>query len=294
MQQGAFALIDCLGFRGIWKRTDQAHLLKKLRNIMQRIHSQVMTGLPFHLLRKTFIITPSLLSDSVAISLRYAVDINADDTEEQKTKKKRVKKREKSYLVWLLCASTVKVLDLYLEGEPSLVLRGCITYGQFEHDTIKTGSFIVGPAVDDAAEFSEISQGAFVWLHPDAAALYRSAVKYQQDTIKRLYDKADNPGLLEGSKKSLCVPLMVDSYDMPLKEEGGGPLRCAVINPFAFRETKEERQAVFYAYEKAMSDNKLNVMLKRQHTQDFLKRANEARREHIDWCNEFIKSVEKR
>ena len=294
MQQGAFALIDCLGFKGIWKRTDQALLLKKLKSIMQRIHPQIMAGLPFHLLRRTFIITPSLLSDSVAISLRYEDNISADDTDEQKAKKKRVKRREKSYLVWLLCASTIKVLDLYLKGEPSLVLRGCITYGQYEHDITETGSFIVGPAVDDAANYSEISQGSFVWLHPEAAALYRSAVRYQQETIKMLYDKGDNPELLEGSKKSLREPLMVDSYDMPLKEEGGGPLRCAVINPFAFHETEEERQAVFYAYEKAMSGNKLDVMLKRQHTQDFLERANESRREYIDWYNEFIKSVEKR
>lgn len=74
MQEGAFALIDCLGFKGIWKRTDQTLLLEKLKNIMRRIHPQIIAGLPFHLLRRTFIITPSLLSDSVAISLRYTND----------------------------------------------------------------------------------------------------------------------------------------------------------------------------------------------------------------------------
>ncbi|HEX8073191.1 MAG TPA: hypothetical protein VF546_24810 [Pyrinomonadaceae bacterium] len=287
MQEGAFALMDCLGFRGIWKRTDQTLLLKKLKSILQRIHPQLIAGLPFHLLRRTFIITPSLLSDSVAISLRYA-----DETSKQETKKIR-DRREKSYLVWLLCASTIKVLDLYLNGEPSLVLRGCITYGQYEHDTTETGSFIVGPAVDDAANFSNISQGAFVWLHPDAAALYRYAVEVQQETVKILYRNDNNPELLEGSKKSLREPLLVDKYDVPLKEEGGGPLRCAVINPLAFHDSEEERQAVFRAYKKAMSgNNKLDVMLKRQHTLDFLERANEARREHLRRYDEFIKSVE--
>jgi hypothetical protein len=294
MHEGAFALIDCLGFRGIWKRNDRAltleqHqtlLVEKLKSIMRRIHPQLIAGLPFHLLRRTFIITPSLLSDSVAISLRYA-----DDTSKQKAKNIR-ERREKSYLVWLLCASTIKVLDLYLKGEPSLVLRGCITYGQYEHDITETGSFIVGPAVDDAATYSEVSQGAFVWLLPEAAALYRYAVEVQQKTIKILYRNKNNPELLEGSKKSLCEPLIVDPYNMPLKEEGGGPLRCAVINPLAFHETEEERKTVFRAYEKAIFGNKLDVILKQQHTLDFLKRANEARREHIEWCDEFIKSVE--
>jgi hypothetical protein len=158
MREGAFALIDCLGFKGIWKRTDQTipleeHqtlLLGKLKRIMDKIQLQLIAGLPYHLLRRGVILTASLLSDSVAISLRYEDD-DKDDPSKQRAKK-IMEKREKSYLVWLICASTVRVLDLYLEDKPSLVLRGCITYGEYEHNTTDTGSFIVGPAVDDAAE----------------------------------------------------------------------------------------------------------------------------------------------
>lgn len=86
---------------------------------------------------------------------------------------------------------------------------------------------------------------------------------------------------------------MVDPYEMPIKSvKGGGHLRCLVVNPLAFHETEKERKAVFKAYERATSGNQLDVMLKRQNTMDFLKRANEARSEHQIWYEEFIKSVE--
>lgn len=288
MQEGAFALIDCLGFRGIWKRKDETLLLKKLRrvmSIMQQVHLRLLAEPPFRLLDREVIITPSLLSDSVAISLRY--------TRKQKDEKIK-ERRQKSYLIWLICASTIRVLDIYLKGEPNLVLRGCITYGKYEHKTNKTGSFIVGPAVDDAVANMEVSQGAFVWLLPEAAALYRYAVKIQQETIKILYRRNDKAELLEGSKQSLAKPLMVDSYEMPIKPlEGGGYLQCLVVNPLAFHDTEKKRKAVFKAYEEATSGNQLDVMLKRQNTMDFLKRANEARSEHENWYKEFIKSIEK-
>ncbi|HEV3469251.1 MAG TPA: hypothetical protein VG148_08015 [Pyrinomonadaceae bacterium] len=75
MREGAFALIDCLGFKGIWKRPDSALLLDKLENIVEKIQPQfLMRGIPYDLLQRRFIIKPSLLSDSVAISLQYKDD----------------------------------------------------------------------------------------------------------------------------------------------------------------------------------------------------------------------------
>jgi hypothetical protein len=298
MREGAFALIDCLGFKGIWKRTEQSlpleeHqtlLLEKLRRILDQIHLQLIAGLPYHLLRRDVVLTASLLSDSVAISLRYENDDGKDDARKRKGQRLQ-EMREKSYLVWLICASTVRVLDLYLQGQPGLVLRGCITFGYYEHNTTETGSFIVGPAVDDAAEKVEISQGAFVWLHPEAAELYRYAVRVQRKTVRLLHKRNDRQELLEGSKKSLCEPIMVDPYDVPLK--GGGRLRCPVLNPLAFHNTREKRQAVFRKYEDAMSSNQLDVLLKRQYTMEFLKAAEEARRKYLTSCEAFIGSLKK-
>jgi hypothetical protein len=288
MREGAFALIDCLGFKGIWKRPDSALLLDKLENIVEKIQPQfLMKGIPYDLLQRRFIIKPSLLSDSVAISLQYKDDAYKKEvTGDKKREKRKDKKREKSYLVWLICASTIKILDLYLEGKPSMLLRGCITYGPLAHKE----NFIVGQAVDDAAENMEICQGAFVWLTPEVASLYRYAVEIQQETIRLLYAKKRRSKLLEGSKQSLAEPLIVDSYDMPLK--GGGRLRCPIINPLAFHKTKEDRQAVIRSYEKALLDNHLDVMLKQQYTMEFLREANEAHENHLTWYKNFIGSLE--
>ncbi|MGB9178485.1 MAG: hypothetical protein WCB68_04490, partial [Pyrinomonadaceae bacterium] len=274
---------------------DSAPLLDKLQNIVEKIQPQfLMKGIPYDLLQRRFVIKPSLLSDSVAISLQYKDNAYKKEVKGNKKGKKSInnkrekrkdKKREKSYLVWLICASTIKILDLYLEDEPSMVLRGCITYGELDHKE----NFIVGPAVDVAAENMEVCQGAFVWLHPEAAAMYRYAVEVQQETIKLLYAKKRRTKLLEGSKLSLAEPLIVDQYNMPLK--GGGRLLCPVINPLAFHKTEKKRQAVIKAYQKTLTDNHLDVMLKQQYTLEFLKEANKAREEHSIWYKKFINSL---
>jgi hypothetical protein len=41
MREGAFALIDCLGFKGIWKRTDTTLLIRKLLRIEEVVSSEV-------------------------------------------------------------------------------------------------------------------------------------------------------------------------------------------------------------------------------------------------------------
>lgn len=299
MREGAFALIDCLGFKGIWKRPDSTFLLDKLLNIVQQIEPEIIKGIPYNLLQRKFVIKASLLSDSVAISLRYRDEAEGNETRKNKKGKKK-ERREKSYLVWLICASTIKILDLYLEGAPSLVLRGCITYGEYEHKDEYKGSFIVGPAVDTAAENMEVSQGAFVWLHPEAADLYRYAVRVQKRTIRLLYFNKRHPDrserehleLLEGSKKSLAEPLVVDPYDMPLR--GGERLRCSVLNPLAFHDTPRKRQSVFNAYEKALSGHRLDVLLKQQNTLEFLRVADGAREEYEAQYKNFIGSLNKR
>lgn len=296
MREGAFALIDCLGFKGIWRRHDSALLLAKLQNIVEKIQPQfLMKGIPYDLLQRRFVIKPSLLSDSVAISLQYKDDAykrkvkgnkKGEKSIDKKREKRKDKKREKSYLIWLICASTIKILDLYLEGKPSMVLRGCITYGELAHQE----NFIVGQAVDDAAENMEVCQGAFVWLNPEAAELYRYAVEVQEETI-RLLAKKRRSKLLEGSKQSLAEPLIVDQYNMPLK--GGGRLLCPVINPLAFHKTERERQVIIKAYKKTLMDNRLDVMLKQQYTLEFLTEANKACEAHSNWYKEFICSLQK-
>lgn len=276
MRDGAFALIDCLGFKGIWKRTDPDLLIDKLRSVVKQVQPQIMKGVPYHLLRRSINIDARILSDSVAISLRYT---------DPPSKKKIKEEREQNYLVWLICASTIKILDLYLEGEPRIVLRGCVTFGKHTNEE----NFIVGPAVDEAAENMEVAQGSFVRIHPTAEIRYRKCVETTKETIKILSNANKNENLLYGSKQSLAIPILVDSYPMPLK--GGDHLTCPVLNPLAFHDTEDERQAVVQAYKEALVGNDVDILLKQQHTMKFLRMAEEARAAHLAATQEFFDSL---
>lgn len=279
MHEGAFALIDCLGFKGIWKRiNDDGVLLDKLRCIVKQVQPQLIAGVPFELLRRKWIISASLLSDSVAISLRY----DDEDDRRKGRPERKTKEREKSYLVWLLAASTVKILDLFLENQPNLLLRGCITYGEHEQE----GNFIVGPAVDYAADNLEVAQGAFVWLHPTAAPKYERAVRAVVNTINILRESRKDEELLRGSQKALAQPIIVEPYNMPLK--AGGFYRCPILNPLAFHKTEEARTAVMQAYSDSMSGYEFDIILKHQYTMDFLRAAETAREEYLKKYEKFI------
>lgn len=285
MREGAFALIDCLGFKGIWKRGDyrtaeewkkyQLRLIEKLRAITKEVPKQVRAGArPYRHFSEPVVPGVNLLSDSVAISLQYDEDLPP-------------KGRYKNYLAWLACESTLKVLDRFRQDNPALVLRGCITYG--EH--ISEGNFIVGPAVDDAAEGMDIGQGAFVWLHPTAADKYRQCIKTTEETVRKLNGTQDPEQILlvRDLKLALAKPLVVDHYDMPLK--AGGPLRCSVLNPFAFHGTEEAQQEVKRECLEAISGNQLGVLLKHQYTADFLDEAIKDRERHRSRYIKFIDSL---
>lgn len=272
MREGAFALIDCLGFKGIWKRSDSTALLHKLEGIVKSIENQITLKVQaYEHLKEPIKANATLLSDSVAISLQYDNCFSASVG-------------YKSYLIWLICSSTIRVLDLYLEGEPHLVLRGCITYGQYE----SRGNFIVGPAVDDASENVELSQGAFVWLLPVAATLYRNCrdsltsfrgTSTMEEWVKKtmLNEQATHAEVIKLSKDIagfMNEPVVIDPYEMPLKT--GDRLSCPLLNPLAYHPTRSARQAAMRAYSKAMSGNQLDVWLKHQYTMEFLGVADKA------------------
>ena len=179
MQEGAFALIDCLGWKGIWRREKPELLIKKVRNIEKFVQTQLSENSAlFFILAPPASLTCGLLkphirflSDSVAISLKYNIPKN-----------KKLGELEKAYLVNALCYVVNKVLYLFIQDEPALVMRGCITYG--EH--LCKGNFLIGPAVDEAAEGERIAEGAFVWLHPTADPSYKKFLDIRQEQISKM------------------------------------------------------------------------------------------------------------
>jgi hypothetical protein len=304
MREGAFALIDCLGFKGIWKRTGPAVLVQKLLGIEQTVSEQIASA------QRVFSFIPvnprvSFLSDTVAISLQFEEQESETFTE-----------RQRNYLVHLICFVVIGVLDLFLKGEPPLVLRGCISYG--EH--LSEGNFIAGPAVDDAAEYMNIAEGAFIWLHPSAAVRYRAFVDDVPNVINNVdevsFDEllaliqeikpqaaAELAQIIENAGHehvremllasfvifAIKMPVVIDEYKMPLK--AGAVLQCPVLNPLAHLISAQDRRAIIDTYSKVIAGNRLDLWLKHQHTIDFLETADRVCTSFSETFNNSLKSL---
>jgi hypothetical protein len=171
-----------------------------------------------------------IISDTVAVSIHYS------------KKKAQIKDEHKGYFVWAASLCVARIQISFLRGEPPIAMRGCISYG--EHAVVN--NFIIGPAVDLAAEYHEQAEGALVWLLPSAEAKYQSTVLLPRDLL-----------LL---------------YDVPLKY--GARLRTPVVNPLYFATSADQRRKIIDAHAKAMSGvERLDVWLKRQNTIEFLEMA---------------------
>jgi hypothetical protein len=290
MKEGAFALFDCLGFKGVWRRTDPVAVVQKLRSVQQAVKHEVGRDYGLRLTSYGPIsIQTHLLSDTVAISAHYRTQSSEAPNDLQK-----------AYLVSYLAISVVQVLQTYVSEPPSLVMRGCISYG--EH--LSEGNFILGPAVDEAAEHMNVAQGAFVWLLPSSAELHHHFIGSMDALLARVTPEVLMEGLtdqrspasrhpqvrrllkhhppnilmgevlLDACRTLAVTPVVLDSYALPLKD--GSSLNCPVVNPLAFLRDASSRESVIQAYDKCMTGNSLDVWLKRQNTLEFLKHANVA------------------
>jgi hypothetical protein len=247
----------------------------------------------------------SFLSDTVAISLQFEEREGEQFTD-----------RQKNCLVYLTCVAVIGVLDLFIKDDPPLVLRGCISYG--EH--MSEGNFIAGPAVDDAAEYMNVAEGAFIWLHPSATVRYKV---FADEAPSLLVDEdeeslADFLALIQGSDYQVVseltqlmekygrepvnklllalagmvveMPTIIDNYKMPLKT--GSHLQCPVLNPLASHIfVVEERQAIIETYSKVIAGNQLDLWLKRQHSIEFLEMANQVCDSFSETFNRNLKSL---
>jgi hypothetical protein len=175
----------------------------------------------------------SMLSDTIAVGITTKKIPGATQADEAFLDRASI----------LLAAGfTNEVLRVAAEDEPVFAYRGCISFGEFQMQE----SFLVGPAVDEAAECMNLAQGAFVWLTSSARRL---------------------PGwdsLVEESTSFFFVRNRV-----PLK--GGDEYETWAIAPFRDTETKAAREALVARLEASFAGGSFDVELKRQRTIDFLK-----------------------
>jgi hypothetical protein len=131
-----------------------------------------------------------------------------------------------------------------LERAPHLAYRGSIAFGDYE----MKGPFVLGPAVDEAAAHSELAEGAFVWLAPSACAAWRK--------------------LPDGRAQLLPT-------DVPLKE--GRRYSTFAVSPFDPTDHRAERRdiadSLLATFDTGRSSLDIDVQIKRQNTETFLRRA---------------------
>jgi hypothetical protein len=143
MQIVAVALIDALGFKGIWKAEKPSDVLATLKGFRQV--AQEMTGavnqwpspVAFH---------AQSISDSLVFAAASVDPVHAPR------------------MLDLLGVAVARFIRNALLSDLPLLFRGCITIGPgFLEDGI-----VLGEAIDCAATQYERADAACVWLHTDA------------------------------------------------------------------------------------------------------------------------------
>lgn len=269
MDEGVFAFLDCLGWRGIWDRMenkDPKPLLSKLTKIQELVQREVSEKLgSFDYFNKIPAIPyVCFISDTITISLKYdssEADCDAD--------------WKKGLLIALMSSIAVDVIELFINEYPPLCLRGCITYGQY----LNQGSFIVGPAIDEAADYEKNAEGAFVFVPPSIIPLFDAYLdEWVARSISKNYISASNLEndeikLAEITRTIFSSTFLDQNYDMPVKQNR--ILSCLMLNPLIKCKSEVDRQNLITRMTDSMSSDREDVILKRKNTLLMLKAANE-------------------
>ena len=244
MKDGAIAFLDALGFKGIWRDKDPQQVLQKLRAIEGEAQRKLLPA-----------------AAETDLSLRFFSDTVIICAESSNV---RLPPELAAYRCLLrVTAAAAQIASVAAaQPPPPLAFRGAISCGKFE----VTEKFLIGPAVDEAAEAEKLAQGALVWFCPTALEVLRVVSQYAED----------NPGVAPSPAQfRMMVPAM--PYPLPLK--GGDIFETWVVNPLAMA---EHAQPVGDGILAAMNAPGLNVAIKRQNTSAFLVAALEDRRKILE------------
>lgn len=156
-------MIDALGFKGIWQRHRGEDVLAKLEQL-ERDVQESLTGVDsIGAARERYggfwtDLRVALMSDTLVVGA-WTTAPPGNET------------NSASEFVSLLTVSGAIAVALVhgAKGPVPLAYRGCVTVGKFA----MRQSFIVGPAVDRAANLGARTDGAIVWLDEQASEIIR-------------------------------------------------------------------------------------------------------------------------
>jgi hypothetical protein len=175
MRRGAIALIDVLGFKGIWRRHSEEAVIRSMEALLaaSQEDAQLATQGVGNL---TEFISPVFLSDTVAFGLAAKPLDEANAALEASGEAELVgpfdEERLDSWTVWHMGNHLAHLMRRALVGEVPLAFRGAVAFGHFG----LTDRFLIGEAVDEAAGFHERPNAAIVGLAPSAARFGQAEV----------------------------------------------------------------------------------------------------------------------
>lgn len=297
MNEGAFALLDCLGFKGIWTRAGHSSPEQIIRFLeeTEAVAQKKLPAVQMHALADQVEIVFAFVSDTVAICAQLKNGTPQADY-------------QRGFLVSAVGHACRDIALRFVGCAPPLLMRGTIAYGEY----LLRKSFFLGPAVDEAANLFETAQGAFIWGTPEAARVHRaymlefiprfaeqvvaSAADRQVEVFTQMLAALDiwSPtltrqqvqqlkawwSLLDAHERLGATPLIFRSsmgiwrrdgvlMDYPLQLNNGGAIRADVMNPI-FGVELDQQQAVIARMMSSFGGKSLDVLMKRQRTEELL------------------------
>jgi Mrr N-terminal domain len=161
-KKGIIILLDVLGTKGKWKTTENAEI-SKLWNILTDTLSDAVNEA---LEGKNHRLTLLTFSDTIMIIVETL--------------------ETKMVLVDLASSLRAPLVVSMMIGMP---LRGCITTGEFHRDA----TLIVGPAIDEAAEYYDLPQWIGISSSPSANKIIEDIYNSKKDAVKDIFFKCDIP-----------------------------------------------------------------------------------------------------
>jgi hypothetical protein len=237
-------MFDALGFKRIWDRhdikADPECVMRKLvaseraaRDISEKEFGSVDKAIanPGNQLKRLDV---AFLSDTVVVGVS------------SKTPEQLAEAGVSFSFQWTMvvaCRFANAIRRASAQSPPALAYRGCITYGHFDvQDT-----FLIDPAVDEAAELMDRARGAFTWLTSSAAE--------RLEPVKAEAHFLASHGIVR--------------YAVPLK--GGDTFETFAVCPFDWEGTQETNATVASAFLDTFV-GPLDIEIRKQNTEKYFTR----------------------
>ena len=247
---GAIAVLDVLGFKGIWARCKPELVVEKLQGLWE-----VAPKFTKEVTRELFSLKTGMvcLSDALVLSAQVSGVPATTDARQDLTCKIAA--------LATVCSQVVCLWrGMLLVDGPPMLYRGAISLGAYFYND----RFLIGPAVDEAAEHEKRIQAALVCLCPTAEAV---AAEFRSNPEAVAHD-----GVASLFSRSVIMECPVPLKDIYARYQAG------IVNPFGVSDITEGDSDYLVArvaecFDVRSEDADETVLAKHWNTMKFLRRA---------------------